>query len=82
MSSAAESHLLKADEQRYRISALRREPKEFSHKEFRREVERRQSFQPLQASMACPPTGDGCGEGEEATTPLRAVITRRRRPLY
>lgn len=39
--------LLKADEQMYRISALKREPKDFSHKELKREVERRQFFQPL-----------------------------------
>lgn len=39
--------LLQADEQIYRISALRREPKDFSHKELKREVERRKFFQPL-----------------------------------
>ncbi len=39
--------LLQADEQMYRISALKREPKDFSNKELRREVERRKFFQPL-----------------------------------
>lgn len=39
--------LLKADEQVYRISALKREPKDFSHNELRREIERRKFFQPL-----------------------------------
>ncbi|MDE2280617.1 MAG: Tn3 family transposase, partial [Xanthomonadaceae bacterium] len=39
--------LLRADEQMYRISALKREPKDFSYKELRREVERRQFFHPL-----------------------------------
>ena len=39
--------LLQADEQMYRISALKREPKDFSHKELKREVERRKFFQPL-----------------------------------
>ena len=39
--------LLAADEQIYRISALKREPKDFSHKELKQEVERRQRFQPL-----------------------------------
>ena len=31
----------------YRISMLKHEPKDFSYKEMRREVERRQIFQPL-----------------------------------
>src|SRR5258708_31692374 len=31
----------------YRISALKHEPKDFSYKELRREVERRKFFQPL-----------------------------------
>lgn len=39
--------LLQADEQIYRISALKREPKDFSYKELKREVERRKFFQPL-----------------------------------
>lgn len=39
--------LLQADEQMYRISALKREPKDFSHNELKREVERRKFFQPL-----------------------------------
>jgi hypothetical protein len=39
--------LLQTDEQMYRISALKREPKDFSHKELKREVERRKFFQPL-----------------------------------
>ena len=39
--------LLEADEGMYRISALKHEPKDFSHKELRREVERRKRFQPL-----------------------------------
>lgn len=39
--------LLRADEQMYRISALKREPKDFSYKELKREVERRQFFLPL-----------------------------------
>lgn len=39
--------LLHADEHVYRISALKREPKDFSHGELKREVERRQMFQPL-----------------------------------
>jgi len=39
--------LLQADEQTYRISALKHEPRDFSHKELKREVERRQFFQPL-----------------------------------
>ncbi|TXT25652.1 MAG: transposase TnpA family [Rhodocyclaceae bacterium] len=39
--------LLQADEQMYRISALKREPKDFSNKELKREVERRKFFQPL-----------------------------------
>lgn len=39
--------LLEADEGMYRISALKHEPKDFSYKELRREVERRKFFQPL-----------------------------------
>ena len=39
--------LLQADEQVYRISALKREAKDFSYKELRQEVERRRFFQPL-----------------------------------
>jgi hypothetical protein len=39
--------LLEADEYLYRVSALRKEPKDFSYKELRREVERRKLFQPL-----------------------------------
>ncbi|MBL8509859.1 MAG: DUF4158 domain-containing protein, partial [Chitinimonas sp.] len=39
--------LLHADEHMYRIRALRREPKDFSHSELKREVERRKFFQPL-----------------------------------
>ena len=39
--------LLQADEQMYRISALKHEPKDFSHKELKCEVERRKHFQPL-----------------------------------
>lgn len=39
--------LLQADESMYRISALKREPRDFSYKELKREVERRQDFQPL-----------------------------------
>jgi exonuclease VII large subunit len=39
--------LLQADENTYRISALKREPKDFSYKELRQEVERRKLFQPL-----------------------------------
>lgn len=39
--------LLDADEGMFRISALKREPKDFSYKELQREVERRKFFQPL-----------------------------------
>ena len=39
--------LLHADERIYRISALKHEPKDFSYKELRREVNRRQFFEPL-----------------------------------
>jgi len=39
--------LFEADEYLYRVSALRKEPKDFSYKELRREVERRKLFQPL-----------------------------------
>lgn len=39
--------LLQADEQVYRISALKREPKDFSYYELRREIERRRFFQPI-----------------------------------
>ncbi|MDE2203066.1 MAG: DUF4158 domain-containing protein, partial [Burkholderiaceae bacterium] len=41
--------LLQADESAFRISVLKREPKDFSHKELRQEVERRQFFAPLHA---------------------------------
>lgn len=41
--------LLEADEQVYRISTLKREAKDFSYKELRQEVARRQYFQPLYA---------------------------------
>lgn len=40
-------HLLEADDQMYRVSALKREPKNFSHGELKREVARRQYFEPL-----------------------------------
>jgi len=39
--------LREADEYLYRFSALRKEPKDFSYQELRREVERRQLLQPL-----------------------------------
>ncbi len=39
--------LLTADEQVYRINALKREPKDFSYNELRREVGRRKFFEPL-----------------------------------
>ena len=39
--------LLEADEYLYRFSALRKEPKDFSYQELRREVERRKLLQPL-----------------------------------
>ena len=39
--------LLEADEYLYRVSALRKEPRDFSHKELRREVDRRKLFRPL-----------------------------------
>ncbi len=39
--------LLEADENMYRISALKREAKDFSYKELRQEVERRRFFHPL-----------------------------------
>lgn len=39
--------LLEADENMYRISALKREARDFSYKELRREVERRRFFKPL-----------------------------------
>lgn len=39
--------LLTADEQVYRINALKREPKDFGYNELRREVGRRKFFQPL-----------------------------------
>lgn len=39
--------ILTADEQVYRINALKREPKDFSYNELRREVGRRKFFQPL-----------------------------------
>lgn len=41
--------LLQADESIYKISALKHEPRDFSYKELRREVERRKFFQPLHA---------------------------------
>ena len=41
--------LLEADEHVYRISALKREAKDFSYKELRQEVARRQFFHPLYA---------------------------------
>jgi TnpA family transposase len=41
--------LFEADEYLYRVSALRKEPRDFSYKELRREVERRKLFQPLHA---------------------------------
>lgn len=41
--------LLHADESVYRISALKHEPKDFSYKALRKEVERRQTFLPLHA---------------------------------
>ena len=39
--------LLQVDEGMYRISAFKHEPKDFSYKELRQEVERRKFFQPL-----------------------------------
>jgi len=39
--------LLQADQQIYKIRVLKHEPKDFSYKELRREVERRKFFQPL-----------------------------------
>jgi TnpA family transposase len=39
--------LLEADEQLYRISALKREARDFSYKELKQEVERRKFFYPL-----------------------------------
>ncbi|MFZ3047192.1 MAG: hypothetical protein WA151_14875 [Desulfatirhabdiaceae bacterium] len=39
--------LLQADEGMYRISAFKHEPKDFSYKELRQEVERRKFFQPI-----------------------------------
>jgi TnpA family transposase len=39
--------LLQANEQVYRINVLKREPKDFSYNELRREAERRKFFQPL-----------------------------------
>lgn len=39
--------LLKADEETYSISALKREPKDFTYGELRREVARREFFEPL-----------------------------------
>lgn len=39
--------LLEADEQIYKINALKREPKDFSYSELRREVARRDFFEPL-----------------------------------
>lgn len=40
-------NLLEAEEGVYRISLLKQEPKDFSYKELRREVDRRKYFQPL-----------------------------------
>lgn len=39
--------MLQADEGMYRVSILKHEPKDFSYKEMRQEVERRNFFQPL-----------------------------------
>ena len=39
--------MLQADEGMYRVSLLKHEPKDFSYKELRQEVERRNFFQPL-----------------------------------
>jgi hypothetical protein len=39
--------LLQPDEGPYRLAVLKHEPKDFSHKELRQEVERRKFFQPL-----------------------------------
>lgn len=39
--------LLQADESTYRITVLTREPKDFTYRELREEVERRQFFAPL-----------------------------------
>ncbi len=39
--------LLHADEQIYKVSALKREPRDFSYKELKQEVERRKFFLPL-----------------------------------
>jgi TnpA family transposase len=41
--------LLQADESAYRITVLKREPKDFTYRELREEVERRQFFAPLHA---------------------------------
>ena len=47
ITQALDELLTAADEQACRIGALKREPKDFSHKELKREVERRQRFRPL-----------------------------------
>jgi len=39
--------LLQADEGMYRITTLKHEPKDFSYKALRQEVDRRKFFQPL-----------------------------------
>ena len=41
--------VLQADDNVYRISALKREPKNFTYKELRQEVDRRKLFEPLHA---------------------------------
>jgi TnpA family transposase len=41
------NEMLDADEGVYRITALKREPRDFSYKELQREVDRRKFFQPL-----------------------------------
>lgn len=41
--------LLQADDGMYRVSTLKREPRDFSYKELRQEVERRKFYQPLHA---------------------------------
>jgi TnpA family transposase len=41
--------VLQADDSVYRIGALKREPKDFTYKELRQEVDRRKFFQPLHA---------------------------------
>ena len=41
--------VLQADDSAYRIGALKREPRDFTYKELRQEVDRRKFFQPLHA---------------------------------